>query len=117
MSTAKECLLACILAKIPDTVLKMPNLYPKYSCKLLFYSWIIWERSETEFPFKKKKFSYMPRTRKRLSMPHHYFKSIKTNNKTSNIIYVLIGLNLHTRTHTHTHTYIYIFKLEKTLIS
>ena len=65
----------------------------------------------------------MPRTRKRLSMPHHYFKSIKTNNKKSNIIYVLIGLNLHkcthtyTHTHTHTHIYIYMFKLDKTLIS
>ena len=51
----------------------------------------------------------MPRTRKRLSMPHHYFKSIKTANKKSNIIYVLIGLNLHKRAHTYTHIYIYIY--------
>lgn len=40
----------CMLAEIPDTVLKMLNLYPKYS---LFYSWIIWEGSESEFPLKK----------------------------------------------------------------
>lgn len=50
MSIAKGCLLACILAEIPDTVLKMLNLYPKYS---LFYSWIIREGSESEFPLKK----------------------------------------------------------------
>ena len=49
---AKGCLLASILAEIPDTI-EIPNLYLKYSCKLLFYLWIIWEGSEP-VSFKKK---------------------------------------------------------------